>query len=327
FKALEGSSIVIEAVIEDMAVKKQVLSEASRNVDSDAILASNTSSLSITELADNLEKPERVLGMHFFNPAEKMPLVEIVKGEKSSERAISHTAALTSMLGKFPIVVNNVPGFLVNRILTPYLVEASHLLSEGHSIVSIDSAALDFGMPMGPFRLLDEVGLDVAAKVSAVLEEGYGDRMSGPTYAEQLVSLKRMGKKSGKGFYIYQGRSSSTDSELSSILQLPESPQQPLSSKELANRLVLRLVNEAVCCLDEGVCSGDPREAAGQVDLGSVMGIGFAPFRGGIIYYAEQIGAKELHKRLSDLSKKHGDRYSPSPGIIRRAESNSSFYA
>jgi 3-hydroxyacyl-CoA dehydrogenase/enoyl-CoA hydratase/3-hydroxybutyryl-CoA epimerase len=305
------TALVIEAVFENMALKKQILSSLASRVHHDCVLASNTSSLSVTKIAEGIDRPERVVGMHFFNPVEKMPLVEIIRGEKTSDHTVALVAALATKLGKFPIVVRDVPGFLVNRILVPYLNEALHLLQQGHSVEAIDEAATSFGMPMGPIRLLDEVGLDVAAHVSTVMTDGYGERMSPPPFASKLTEANRKGKKSGGGFYDYSGREWKPWSGLRNSLGLPSTPTDPLSRTEIGERLIYHLVNEAMKCLQQGVAGDDWELAKKQIDLGTVMGIGFPPFRGGVLHYAEKVGLKEIRARLGGFQASFGDRYAP----------------
>jgi 3-hydroxyacyl-CoA dehydrogenase/enoyl-CoA hydratase/3-hydroxybutyryl-CoA epimerase len=308
---MSRTGIVIEAVFEDIKLKKDIFSDIVARVQSDAILATNTSSLSVTEMASAIERPERFVGMHFFNPVEKMPLVEIIRGEKTSDETVAKVAAITIEIGKFPIVVRDVPGFLINRILIPYLNEAVFLLQEGHSISEIDEAALAFGMPMGPIRLLDEVGLDVAAHVSKVMTDGYGDRMAAPDFAAKLVSLGRKGRKSSAGFYDYKGKDATPWSGIAQALKIPSRPEKKLSQGEITDRLIYHLINEAMKCLIEGVAGDDRELAKKQIDLGTVMGIGFPPFRGGVIYYAERIGIEKIRARLESLERELGIRYRP----------------
>lgn len=305
------TGLVVEAVFEDMSLKKKIFSDIATRVRPDAILASNTSSLSVTEMASGIDRPERFIGMHFFNPVEKMPLVEIIRGEKTGDATVAKVAALTTEMGKFPIVVKDVPGFLINRTLIPYLNEAVFLLAEGHSIEAIDGAALAFGMPMGPIRLLDEVGLDVAAHVSKVMVDGYGERMAAPAFAEKLVALNRKGRKTNAGFYTYTGKESAPWSGLAKELGLPTSPKRALSRDEIIQRLIYHLVNEAMKCLNEGVAGDDKELAKKQIDLGTVMGIGFPPFRGGVLYYAELEGLERIRAKLADFEREHGSRYQP----------------
>lgn len=305
------SGIVIEAVFEDMGLKKKIFSDLAQSVPAECILATNTSSLSVTEMAQSIPHPARFVGMHFFNPVEKMPLVEIIRGKDTSDDTIAKVAALTTEMGKFPIVVNDVPGFLINRILIPYLNEAVYLLAEGHSVADIDQAALSFGMPMGPIRLLDEVGLDVAAHVSKIMVAGYGDRMAVPAFAEKLMQLDRKGRKNGKGFYDYTGKESSPWPGLADALELPRSPQKPLSQNAMTDRLILHLVNEAMKCLQQGVAGADTELASKQIDLGTVMGIGFPPFRGGVLHYARSSGLEEIRDKIRALHAEFGTRYEP----------------
>ena len=307
--SFERSSVVIEAVFEDINLKKKIFQDLANRVPSDCILASNTSSLSVSEMARAISHPERFVGMHFFNPVEKMPLVEIIRGEHTNDTTIAKVAAIATEMGKFPIVVRDVPGFLINRILIPYLNEAVFLLQEGHSIEAIDGAALDFGMPMGPIRLLDEVGLDVAAHVSKVMVAGYGERMAVPDFAERLQALGRKGRKTNAGFCDYQGKSSSVWGGLAAALNLPSKPQTPLSKQEITERLIYHLVNEAMKCLNEGVAGSEREAAIKQIDLGTVMGIGFPPFRGGVLYFAQQAGLDSIRSRLTNFAALYGSRY------------------
>lgn len=323
--ALANVSVVVEAIVENLAIKQKVFSDIAKLVSPNAILASNTSSLSISAIAESIPSPERVVGMHFFNPVEKMPLVEIVMGSKTSDRTIALIAALTVKLGKYPIVVKDVPGFLINRILTPYLNEAALLLQEGYSISDIDQAATSFGLPMGPVRLLDEVGLDVASHVSKIMLDGYGDRMATPPLAEKLVATGALGKKNGVGFYDFSGVKPKPRTDLRQVLALGEVKENP-DKTVIQQRLILSLVNEAVRCFDEGVAGAPGKEAAAQVDLGSVMGFGFPPFRGGILYWAQKVGAAHLVTQAQNVSKHRSFEFKLWEGIERRAKDSSGLY-
>ncbi|MBN8549718.1 MAG: enoyl-CoA hydratase/isomerase family protein [Deltaproteobacteria bacterium] len=321
-----SATIAIEAIFEEMSAKKQVLGDLSKLMPPDAIVATNTSSLSVTEIAEAIEGPGRVVGMHFFNPVEKMPLVEIVRAQKTSDKTLVIVAALASKLGKHPIIVSDVPGFLVNRILTPYLNEAAFLLEEGYSIESIDKAATAFGMPMGPIRLLDEVGLDVAVHVQETMIKGYGERMKSPAFAKAMVEAKRFGRKSGAGFYDFKDSEATPHANVRAVLGITKPAQSPKDLQAITSRLVLSLINEAVLCLDEGVAGTPGSDAANQIDLGTVMGMGFPPFRGGLMHYASSVGAKTIYDGLSKLEQAHGKRFAIAPGIRSRAESGKSFY-
>lgn len=322
-----GSSIglALEAVYEDLSLKTKLLGDIATHIPSDAIIATNTSSLSVSKIAATIEHPERVVGMHFFNPVEKMPLIEIVMGESTSDKTLSIIAALTSKLGKYPIIVKDVPGFLVNRILSPYLNEAAFLLQEGYSIEDIDTAATKFGMPMGPIRLLDEVGLDVAAHVSEIMVAGYGERMKAPTYAKTLASHGKLGRKSGSGFYDFSHEKISPSPIARELLKLPKATKEVTNINPLQERLIMSLLNEAVKCLDEGVAGQPGKDAASQINLGTVMGMGFPPFRGGLLYFADTLGAKNILEGMQKMEREHGARFTPAQGIIERAGNNQSF--
>ena len=321
---IDDVNFVIEAIFENLELKKKVLLEAAEKINDNAIIASNTSSLSITEIAKDFPKPTNVIGMHFFNPVPKMPLVEIIRGEKTSDETTCIIAALASKLGKFPIVVEDVPGFLVNRVLTPYLNEAAYLLEEGYQIEDIDKAAKSFGMQMGPLRLLDEVGLDVAAHVSEVMLQGYGKRMEAPPFTKIMLDNNFLGRKNKSGFYLYQNNLEVAHSKVYELLKITEKKE--IDINYLKERLLLSLVNEAILCLDEGIAGATGNMAARQIDLGTVMGIGFPPYLGGVIYYANNIGAKKILNRLQTLERKIGKRFRPVSGILSRAEQGKSFY-
>jgi 3-hydroxyacyl-CoA dehydrogenase/enoyl-CoA hydratase/3-hydroxybutyryl-CoA epimerase len=320
---LGNCQLVIEAIVEDLEIKKKVLSVNSKKLPSDAIIASNTSSLSITKLAAGLEDPGRVVGMHFFNPVDRMPLVEIVRGSETTNRTTALIAAITTRIGKFPIVVEDVPGFLVNRILSPYLQEAAYLLQDGYRIEDVDRCAKRFGMPMGPVRLLDEVGLDVGVHVAKILTDGYGERMRGPDLLSPLVAAGRLGKKSGGGFYDFADGQENVSPKAVALLSLK---QDRGPDNDIQQRLIMRLMNEAVQSHDEGVAGKPGKEAADQIDLGTVMGIGFPPFRGGILYYADSLGAPSILSTLRELEKKCGTRFAPWSGIVKRAEAGKGFH-
>lgn len=318
--SIGNANLAVEAIFEEMDVKKKVLGEISKLMPEDAIIATNTSSLSVSEIATAIDNPQRVVGMHFFNPVEKMPLLEIIRGSKTSDKTIAVIAALATKLGKFPIVVNDVPGFLVNRILSPYLNEAAFLFSEGFEINDIDQAALDFGMPMGPLRLLDEIGLDVAGHVADVMTKGYGERMKGPGLAKALSQMGRKGRKNSAGFYDFQEKAIVAHPGLHALLGVGSGAPKPGNKKLICDRLIMSLINEAVRCLDEGVAGAPGKEAIDQIDLGTVMGIGFPPFRGGLLYYANTLGLKHIASTLNNFEKEYGLRFKAADGILKRAD-------
>ncbi|MCB9913613.1 MAG: enoyl-CoA hydratase/isomerase family protein [Planctomycetes bacterium] len=291
------TELVVEAVAERLDVKRKVFADLAAALPADAILATNTSSLSVTAIAEGVPHPERVVGLHFFNPVKKMPLVEIVRGAHTSDATVTRTAALALRLGKTPVVVKDVAGFLVNRLLGPYLDEALRLYAGGVAPERLERAALDFGMPMGPLRLLDEVGLDIASHAAESLRAAYGERMTPCTVIQPLLDAGHLGKKSGDGFYVHLSFAPRARPKLSSDLARLAPPtskhEEFLSDEQIVDRMVLAMFGEAVRCLDEDVVSG-PHE----LDLATVFGMGFPPFRGGLLRWADTLGAQELLKRF-----------------------------
>ena len=303
---LASCDLVIEAVVEDLAVKQKVFADLARRVAPTAILVSNTSSLSIDAIGQLAGHRDRVAGMHFFNPVDKMPLVEVVRGRHTSDSTARAVADFARRLGKTPVVVRDGPGFLVNRLLAFYSAEAMWLLDEGHRVEDVDQAMLDWGMPMGPLRLGDEVGLDVSIKVGHILHEAFGDRLVFPAWVDRLADGGRLGVKAGKGIYRYQGtKQLGVDSEVYSALGRSPSVASP-ALPALAERMVLPMVNEAARCLAEGVVDGP-----GALDLAMVFGTGFPPFRGGLCWWADQQGLPTLVERLEGLAASHGARLAP----------------
>ncbi len=308
---LDGSGlarvdIVIEAVVEDIEIKRRVLADTEQRVGDRTVFATNTSSLPITDIAAGSRHPERVVGLHFFNPVDRMPLVEIIAGERSSPEAVATAHAFAIKLGKTPVIVKDGPGFLVNRILTFYLNEALQMLVEGVRMEALDSAMEKFGMPMGPFALLDQVGLDTAGHVAGVLRAAFGER-AGATVdvLETVIGSGRLGRKNGKGFYQYRnGKRRGTDNEIYALIGARDSREVP--AETLQERMVLAMINEAVLCLEEGVVA-QPRD----IDVAMVMGTGFPPFRGGLLRHADEIGVPVVADRLSRLADAHGGRFRP----------------
>lgn len=322
---LAKANFVVEAILEEVGLKQKVLSGIAAKMQPGALVCTNTSSLSVTTIAEKIPNPENVAGLHFFNPVDKMPLVEVVRGAKTSDRAIAILCALSTKLGKFPIVVGDCAGFLINRILSPYMNEAAFLVSEGYNIQEIDRAIQKFGMPMGPVRLLDEVGLDIIVHVQESMVKAYGERMSSPNLAGKLLALGRKGKKTGGGFYEFSNGEAAPYAKINDALGLTGVSSKSLDAKLVVDRLILSLVNEAVKCLDEGIAGTPGPDAAGQINLGTVMGMGFPPFRGGILSYADSRGAKDILQTLEGFAAKYGPRFMPADGIKRRAERNLGF--
>lgn len=287
------TDIVIEAVVENPKVKHAVLKEVEGLVKENAILASNTSTISITHLAEVLERPENFVGMHFFNPVHRMPLVEVIRGEKSSEEAIATTVALAQKMGKVPVVVNDCPGFLVNRVLFPYFGAFDLLLKQGADFVHVDKVMEKFGWPMGPAYLIDVVGLDTGVHGAEVMAEGFPDRMK-PDYKgaiEQLFENNRLGQKNGVGFYKYEkdkkGKPKKiADEQTYSVLNaVVDSDKQSFEDQDIIDRMMLAFCNETVRCLEDNIVA-TPAEA----DMAMIMGLGFPPFRGGPCRYIDQMG-------------------------------------
>ncbi len=323
YQSLSGCDLIVEAVVERMDVKRIVLRETEAAVRADCIIASNTSSLSIDEMSEGLRRPENLAGMHFFNPVHRMPLVEVVRGSRSSDRAVATIYALALELGKVPVVTNDGPGFLVNRVLSPYLNEAGHLLGDGASIEDVDRAAVEFGMPMGPLRLIDEVGIDVSSHAGESLHRALGDRLDPSAPIVAIADSGRLGKKGGTGFYRYEnGKEVGVDQSVYAAMKsgVP-SERRTLDQKEIRRRLLLAMINEAARALDEGVVA-----RAADVDLAMIMGTGFPPFRGGLMRFADTIHLKTLLSRLHEMEDLHGQRFTPAPLIVRLASEDRGFY-
>ncbi len=317
------AELTIEAVFEELGVKQQVLREVEAALPSTGVFASNTSTIPITRIAEAARAPERVIGMHFFSPVAKMPLLEVIPGARTEPQTVSTAVAFGRRMGKTVIVVQDSPGFWVNRILAPYGNELGHLLAEGASIEEIDSMAVRFGFPVGPVTLLDEVGLDVAVKVAGVMQEAYGDHIIPPQGAGIAVLVKegRLGRKSGRGFYTYKdGKKRGVDDSVYDLLGVhPNGGPRPA---EILQRLVLPMVNEAARAVGEGVVRS-PRDG----DIGAIFGFGFPPFRGGPLRYADDLGAERVVTDLERLADRHGARFAPCDVLREQARNGTKFYA
>jgi 3-hydroxyacyl-CoA dehydrogenase/enoyl-CoA hydratase/3-hydroxybutyryl-CoA epimerase len=313
---------VIEAVVERMDVKQTVLAECEARLPAKHVLLTNTSSLDVDEMGAKLEHPELLAGLHFFNPVDRMPLVEVIAGRRSSPVAVETAVALARRMGKTPVIVRNAPGFLVNRVLMPYLNEALHLFRQGVHIETLDRAMLDFGMPMGPLRLLDEIGLDVADKVSHVLGAAFGDRVDPAGVLEPMVQGGRAGRKAGLGFYRYRGGVAAPDPAVYPLADRPDRDVIQAGASAWSERMVLAMVNEAARCLEEGIA-----DTPADVDLAMVMGTGFPPFRGGLLRYADTLGTPMVVERLGALERAYGIRFAPCDLLHRMAADRSVFRA
>ncbi|EMB9229826.1 fatty acid oxidation complex subunit alpha FadJ [Vibrio harveyi] len=319
FTSFNHIDVVIEAVFEDLDLKQTMVADIEANAKPETIFATNTSSLPIHKIAEKAERPENIVGLHYFSPVEKMPLVEVIPHETTSEETISTVVALAKKQGKTPIVVKDKAGFYVNRILAPYMNEAAHILLANEPIEQLDGALLDFGFPVGPITLLDEVGVDIGAKIMPILVNELGERFKGPDVFDTLLSDGRKGRKSGKGFYTYKGKKKEVDKSVYKLLNL--TPESKLSDNDIALRCVLPMLNEAVRCLDDGIIRS-PRDG----DIGAIFGIGFPPFLGGPFRYMDQFGLKELVEKMNEFASKYGDRYAPCDGLLTRAGEGRNFY-
>ncbi|RRQ20573.1 3-hydroxyacyl-CoA dehydrogenase NAD-binding domain-containing protein [Thiohalobacter thiocyanaticus] len=298
------ADVVIEAIFEDREAKQQLYQAIEPRLRPDALLATNTSSIPLEELATALSRPERLVGLHFFNPVARMQLVEVVRGGQTAPEVFERALAFTRGIDRLPLPVASKPGFLVNRILMPYLLEAVELVEEGVPPARIDAAALEFGMPMGPITLADTVGLDICLHVARILGEAFG--LAVPVRLEQLVADGHLGRKSGRGFYRYhKGKPIRTRVTASTVPQ------------DIEARLIMRLLNEAAACLREGVV-----EDSDLLDAGMIFGTGFAPFRGGPMHYAGDRGVEDILIQLHDLEARHGERFAPDPWWEQRHETD-----
>jgi len=320
FTSFNQADVVIEAVFEDLQLKQSMVSDIEANAKNTTIFATNTSSLPIHQIAEKAARPEQVVGLHYFSPVEKMPLVEVIPHETTSEETVSTVVNLARKQGKTPIVVKDKAGFYVNRILAPYMNEAAQILMMGEPIEQIDSALLDFGFPVGPITLLDEVGIDIGAKIIPILVSELGPRFQGPDVFDVLLKDNRKGRKTGKGFYSYKGsKKKDVDKSVYKLLKLK--PESYLNKSDISLRCVLPMLNEAVRCLDEGIIRS-PRDG----DIGAIFGIGFPPFLGGPFRYMDQLGIKNVVEIMNQHAEKYGDRYAPCDGLLTRAGLDETFY-
>lgn len=321
FESFKSVDLVVEAVVENMDVKKKVFAEVEGYVKDNCLLTSNTSSLSVEEMSKALKDSSRFAGLHFFNPVNKMPLVEIITHERVSQETIDSLVKWVLDVKKTPIVVKDGPGFLVNRILAPYLNEAAFLLEEGVSIEALDEAALNFGMPMGPCRLMDEIGLDVCVKVGKIMHEGLGERAVPSTLAAKLYEAKLLGKKNNKGFYLYDEKGKVLGKNLDIAKLLPAKKIRK-DEMEIQMRLFLPMVNEAAYIFADRIV-----DKAATVDIGMIYGTGFPPFRGGLCKWADQEGLDQIAERLNNFAKEvNQDRYQMAPFLSMMINDKKKFY-
>jgi 3-hydroxyacyl-CoA dehydrogenase/enoyl-CoA hydratase/3-hydroxybutyryl-CoA epimerase len=324
YRGFRNRDVVIEAVFEDLALKQQMVAEVETHCAPHTIFASNTSSLPIGDIAAQAARPEQVIGLHFFSPVEKMPLVEVIPHATTSPQTVATIVRLAKQQGKTPIVVADKAGFYVNRILAPYINEAMRLLTEGEKVEHIDEALVKFGFPVGPIQLLDEVGIDTGTKIIPVLESAYGERFSAPAnIVAAILNDDRKGRKNGRGFYLYgaKGRKSKKQVDPAVYGLIHANGQSKLSAAQCAERCVMMMLNEAARCFDERVIKN-----ARDGDIGAVFGIGFPPFLGGPFRYMDTLGAGEVVAILQRLAAQYGSRFAPCDALLHMAEQGLKFW-
>ncbi len=316
----QRADLVVEAVFEDLEVKRKVLADTEAITRPEAIFATNTSTIPIGDIAARAGRPAQVLGMHFFSPVDRMPLLEVIPTEQTAPDTIATAVQFGRKLGKTVIVVRDRPGFWVNRILTPYMNEAGYILGEGVPMELIDRLMVKFGFPVGPITLLDEVGLDVGAKAAKVMHAAFGERLAPSSVLGKMLDDKRLGRKNGRGFYLYRdGEKHGPDETVYDLLGIR--PAAPASPGLVEQRLVYSMLNEAAMAAAEGVV-----RSARDGDIGAIFGIGYPPFRGGPLRYLDDLGAASVVQVLKDLEAKFGSRFTPAPSLVAMAERGERFY-
>ena len=319
YSGMKTTDLVIEAVVEKMEVKQKVFRELSEQCGPNTILATNTSALSVTEMAKEVKDPSKVIGIHFFNPVHRMPLVEIITTDQTSKETLVSTVNLVKRLGKTPIVVKDAAGFIVNRILLAYISEAGRILEECKEMAAIDKVMTKFGMPMGPFLLSDEVGLDVGIKVMCILEDSFGERFKPADVFTTVLDKGLLGKKMGKGFYIHEKRRRENPDIQDYIAS---KNLRRFNAEECQKRLTHIMINEAARCLEDGIVD-DP----GAIDVGMIFGTGFPPFRAGLLHYADSLGIDKVVGTLEHLQKDlNADRFAPCDYLRNLQQKKGSFY-
>ena len=322
YNGVKDAEIVVEAVFEDLKLKHQMVKDVEANCSESTVFASNTSSLPIGQIAEAAERPENVIGLHYFSPVDKMPLVEVIAHEKTSAQTIATTVAFARKQGKTPIVVKDGAGFYVNRILALYMNEAAQLLMTGAPVELLDKELVQFGFPVGPITLLDEVGIDVGAKISPILTGELGERFVAPKAFDDLMADDRKGKKNSKGFYDYKSKKKGKKQVDQSVYKvLGVSPKPEANHGNVSERCVMQMLNEAARCLEEGIIAS-PRDG----DIGAIFGIGFPPFLGGPFHYMDKLGAGFVVDRLESYCNQYGERFAPCELLRKMAETKETFY-
>jgi 3-hydroxyacyl-CoA dehydrogenase/enoyl-CoA hydratase/3-hydroxybutyryl-CoA epimerase len=320
YSGFRRADLVIEAVFEDLDLKRKVLADVEAATRDICVFASNTSSLPIAEIAASSRRPSRVVGMHFFSPVHKMPLLEVIVTPSTDAESTAPAVTFGRRIGKHVIVVRDGPGFYTSRALAPYMNEAARILEEGASIEDVDEAMVAFGFPVGPIALLDEVGIDVGAKVAKVMHEGFGERMAPPASMARVLADGRQGRKNKRGFYLYGGGEKQADRSIYPLLS-GDAPRQAMDPRAIQDRLVFAFLNEAVLCLQEGILRS-PRDG----DVGAIFGLGFPPFLGGPFRYLDHLGARFAVEMLERLSGAHGERFRPAERLVEMAREGKSFH-
>ncbi len=324
YQGIENSDVVIEAVFESLDLKQQMVADIEGlSGDKEVIFATNTSAIPIDKVAEKAKYPERIVGMHYFSPVEKMPLLEVISGSKTADWVTATAVELGKKQGKTVIVVNDGPGFYTTRILVPYGMEAARLVLEGVSIEAIDQALEEFGMPVGPIKLLDEVGIDVGAHIVVTLNEAFGDRIPLLDNVNSVVDDNRKGKKNKRGFYDYSAESKGkkVDESIYSVIGVNNPASKHMSSQAIAERIILVMLNEAAFCLNDKVL-----RSARDGDIGAIFGLGFPPFLGGPFRYMDTLGIEQVVSKLNVLEKSYGERFTPAPILLELVKSKKTFY-
>ena len=317
FTGFKNFDFIIEAIVEDENTKKQTYAQIETLTNENAIIATNTSSISIEKLSSEVKNKENFLGVHFFNPVNLMPLVEVIPNSNTSKETINKVFELLISCGKTPILVGDCAGFIVNRILLPYMNEAAFILEQGSKIEKIDNLIKDFGMPMGPFTLADTVGVDVGYKVACILNEAYGNRMPIASIIEKMYDAKLFGAKTEAGFYEYAGRDIYPNAHVTSML---ENNNKIIEDEEIVQRCIYIMINEASRCLEENIVTD-----ASIIDFAMISGTGFPAYKGGLLNYANEIGLKNILESLRKFEKEYGSRFTPSNLLIKLVEEYEDF--
>lgn len=324
YSGFKNSDVVIEAVFESLELKQRMVADIEAlNSTKETVFATNTSAIPIDDIAANAKFPERIVGMHYFSPVEKMPLLEVINGRKTADWATATAVELGKKQGKTVIVVNDGPGFYTTRVLVPFIMEAVRLVLEGVAIEDVDAAMQSFGMPVGPIKLMDEVGIDVGAHIVTTLNRAFGDRIPLIEGVEKVLNDGRKGKKNGKGFYDYSeaSKGKSVDTSIYTIMGIDNPGSNQLSRNDIIDRISLTMLNEAAFCLGEGIL-----RSARDGDIGAVFGLGFPPFLGGPFRHMDTLGTAAVVQKLKALRSIHGERFTPAPALLALADSGKAFH-